>query len=94
MIKLPMNATSELPVRSSRRSASPKAATARSISLASRTLTGLTSTRADGATDWIAANWPIPDVAGIPNDRDALDARRDLFQQFQPFSAEAVFELD
>ena len=33
---------------------------ARSISPASRTSTGLTSTPNDGATDWIAANWPIP----------------------------------
>ena len=36
--------------------------TARSISPASRTLTGLTSTPSDGATDWMAANWPIPAV--------------------------------
>ena len=34
--------------------------TARSISPASRTLTGLTSTPSDGATAWMAANWPIP----------------------------------
>ena len=33
---------------------------ARSISPASRTLIGLTSTPTDGATDWMAANWPIP----------------------------------
>ena len=36
------------------------AATARSISLASRMLTGLTSTLSDGATAWMAANWLVP----------------------------------
>ena len=36
--------------------------TARSISPASRTLIGLTSTPTDGATDWMTANWPIPAV--------------------------------
>jgi len=31
----------------------------------SRTLTGLTSTPTDGATDWITAHWPIPEtIAG------------------------------
>ncbi len=34
---------------------------ARSISPASRILTGLTSTPSDAATAWIAANWPIPE---------------------------------
>src|SRR5258705_214876 len=33
---------------------------ARSISVASRPLIGLTSTPTDGATDWMTANWPIP----------------------------------
>ena len=36
------------------------AAMARSISLASRTLTGLTSTPSDGATAWMAPNWAFP----------------------------------
>ena len=36
------------------------AATSRSISAASRTLIGLTSTPTDGATDWMTANWPVP----------------------------------
>ena len=36
--------------------------TARSISPASRTLTGLTSTPNDGAAVWIAPNWPMPEV--------------------------------
>src|SRR5262249_23108420 len=38
------------------------APTARSISLASRTLTGFTTTPSDGAADWIAPNIPIPTV--------------------------------
>ena len=37
---------------------------ARSISPASRTSTGLTSTPSDGATAWMAANWPIPAADG------------------------------
>src|SRR5260370_15071658 len=37
-----------------------KAATARSISLASRTLIGLTSTPTDDATAWMLANLAIP----------------------------------
>src|SRR5262249_15102879 len=36
--------------------------TARSISPASRGLIALTSTPTDCATDWMTANWPIPDV--------------------------------
>ena len=38
------------------------AVTARSISGASRTSTGLNSTPKDGATAWMAANWPIPEA--------------------------------
>src|SRR2546429_257091 len=40
------------------------AVTARSISPASRTSTGLSSTCNDGATAWMAANWPIPTATG------------------------------
>ena len=66
---------------------------ARSISPASRTLIGLTSTPSDGATVWMAANWPIPAaMRWIPKDRRARHARRDLLEQFQPFPAHAVFE--
>ena len=36
--------------------------TARSISAASCTLIGTTSTPSDGAADWITANWPMPAV--------------------------------
>jgi hypothetical protein len=38
------------------------AVTARSISSASRTPTGHTSTPNDGAAAWITANWPIPEA--------------------------------
>ena len=38
-----------------------KAAMASSISAASRIFMGLTSTPTDGATDWMTANWPIPE---------------------------------
>src|SRR5262245_23012245 len=37
-----------------------KAATARSISPVSRTLTALTSTRTAGAAAWMAPHWPVP----------------------------------
>ena len=66
---------------------------ARSISPASRASTGLTSTPNDGATAWIAPNWPVPEVRRIPKDRRSRHARRDLFEQLQPFPAQAVFEL-
>jgi hypothetical protein len=42
---------------------------ARSISGASLTLTGLTSTPTDNATYWMTANWPIP--AGKADSRSA-----------------------
>jgi hypothetical protein len=38
-----------------------KAVTARSISPASRMLTGLTSTLSDGAAAWMTANWLVPE---------------------------------
>ena len=62
------------------------AATARSISPASRTSIGLTSTPSDGATAWIAAELADPvAVGGIPKDRRSRHARRDLLEQLQPF---------
>ena len=68
--------------------------TARSISPASRTLIGLTSTPSDGATDWMARELADPGrYGGIPKDRRSRHARRDLLEQFQPFPAQAVFEL-
>jgi Flp pilus assembly pilin Flp len=33
-------------------------------------------------------------VGNLPQDRHSHDARRDLFEQLQPFTAHAVFELD
>ena len=83
------------PSRSGRHSSSrAKAATARSISPASRTLIGLTSTPSDGATAWIAPHWPMPAaIGGITKHRRARHARRDLLEQLQPFTAEAVLEL-
>ena len=70
-----------------------KAATARSISPASRMLIGFTSTLSDGATAWMTANWPVPeDIAWVPKDRRSRHARRDLLEQLQPFPADAVFE--
>ena len=72
-----------------------KAAMARSISPASRTLTGVTSTPSDGAAAWIAPNWPVPAAyGGIPKDRHARHVGRDLLEQFQPFAADAVFEAE
>src|SRR5205814_3069366 len=68
------------------------AVTSRSISLASRRSSGLNSTPNEGATDWIEANWPIP--AGIVASRRTaarVTSRRDLFEQLQPFAADAVF---
>ena len=66
---------------------------ARSISPASRTSIGLTSTPSDGATAWMAANWPIP--------RDMLGSRRTAarvtrgaisLSSSSHFAAHAVFE--
>jgi hypothetical protein len=36
------------------------------------------------------ANWPIP----LARDRRSGHARRDLFEKFQPFPAQGVFELN
>ena len=48
----------------------------------------------DGATAWMAPNWPIPAAtAGSRKDRRSRHAGRDLLEQLQPFSAHAVFEL-
>ena len=72
-----------------------KVAMARSISAASRMLMGLTSTPTDGATAWIAANWPIPEgTSADPAGLRRVSRRRDFLEQLQPFAAQAVFELD
>ena len=58
----------------------------RSISRASRTSTGLTSTPSDGATVWIAPNWPMPErYGGIAKDRRPRHARRDLLSSSSHF---------
>ena len=68
---------------------------ARSISPASRTSTGRSSTPNDGATAWIAAQ--LADLRGrswigmVPSTA-ARVTRRDLLEQLQPFAADAVFE--
>ena len=70
-----------------------KAVTARSISPASRTSTGLSSTPNDGATAWIAPNWPIPAVmAGSRRTATRVTRGAISLEQFQPFRAHAVFE--
>ena len=70
------------------------AATARSISPASRTSIGLTSCRATaprpGSRPTVRSRRIRPDPAGPPH---ARHARRDLLEQLQPFPAQAVFEL-
>jgi hypothetical protein len=43
----------------------------------------------------MAASWPVPVVrAAVPKDCDARHRGRNLLEQFQPFRAHAVFELD
>src|SRR5262249_18817805 len=70
-----------------------KAAIARSISPASRTLTGFSSTPNDGATDCIAPNWPAPTARrGSQMTATRLTPGCDLFEQFEPFRADANFE--
>jgi hypothetical protein len=60
---------------------------ARSISGASRMLTGLNSTPNDCAAAWSAPYAP-GGQGGIPNDRHTSHARSDLFEQLQPFPAD------
>src|SRR5215831_11678018 len=72
-----------------------KAATARSISPASRTLTGVNSTPNAGAADWIAPNWPVP--ADIPASR--MTATRVTpgaicLSSLQPFAGQTVFVIE
>jgi hypothetical protein len=43
----------------------------------------------------MTANWPIPAViAGSRRTAVRVNARRDLFENFQPFPAQGVFELN
>ena len=62
----------------------------RSISPTSPTPTALNSTPNDGATAWIALNWAGP-IGKIAKHCYPRHARRDLFEQLQPFRAEAKF---
>ena len=67
---------------------------ARSISPASRTSIGRNSTPSDGASGLDCSQLPAPGCdRGIPQHRHSRHARSDLFQQLQPFSAHAIFEL-
>ena len=71
-----------------------KAATACLISAASRTLTELTSIPTEGATDWNDSELAHPIGHGrILRTPTGSHARRDLLEQFQPFSTQIVFEL-
>src|SRR5262249_12193030 len=66
----------------------------RSISSASRVPIGINSTPNDCAAPCSAPNWPSPAGVGqLPNDRHSLHVGRDLLEQFQPFPADAVFEI-
>ena len=72
-----------------------KAATARSISPASRTLIGahLHPERRRHGLDRGKLADP-GGYGGITNDGRSRHTRRDLFEQLQPFPAQAVFERD
>src|SRR5262249_46622284 len=65
--------------------------TVRSRSPASRMLTGITSTFSEGATAWIAANCPVPEVvlASLSTTTRVMVGAI-LHEQLQPFSAETV----
>ena len=70
-----------------------KAVTARSISGASRTSTGLNSTPKDGATVWTAANCPIPDaMAGSRRTATLVTRGAICLSSSSHFPAQAVFE--
>src|SRR5262249_31989188 len=68
-----------------------KAATARSISPASRTLIAFTSTPSDGATVWMGELADPSRTGGVAKYSRSLHAGRDLLEQFQPFPAQTVF---
>ena len=57
-------------------------------------LTEITSTLNDGAIAWMTPNMASPvGLVGIPKDSSSRHARRDLLEEFQPFAAQAVFEI-
>ena len=82
------------PSQSGRRSrACAKVATERSITRASRTLTGVTSILSDGAADCIAPNWPVPDeMAASRKNGNPGNEWRDLLEQLKVFPSHAVFQ--
>src|SRR5262245_4006803 len=65
-----------------------------SISPVSRTSIALVSTLSDDATDWMTANWPMPDANVAARSTATRQARDDLLERFQPFGAYAVLELN
>ena len=71
-----------------------KTVTARSISPASRRLTGLTSIPTDGATDWMMANWPMPAVmSGSRRTAARVTPGAVCLSSSSHFPAQVVFEL-
>src|SRR5262249_1572351 len=73
----------------------PKSVMPRSISLASRTPTGRNSTPQLRGSGLNGAHLSGPaGLGGIPQYRYPRHARRDLFEQLQPFPADAVFEQE
>src|SRR4029077_1389481 len=65
-----------------------------SISPASRIPNGLNTTPNDGAADSIAVNIPLSAAeAGSRKDPYSFHGGYNLFQQLQPFPAQAVFEI-
>src|SRR3974390_3009499 len=63
----------------------------RSRSAASRMLTGTTSILSDGATDWIAANCPVPEAVLASLRTATRVGRRVLLEHLQPFPAQTIF---
>src|SRR5215510_9823528 len=72
-----------------------KSAMSDSISPVSRTSIALVSTLSDDATDWMTANWPMPDAMVASRSTAArVRPRGDFLERLQPFCAQAVLELD
>src|SRR5262249_28462482 len=67
------------------------AAMERSISSASRTLKGRNVVAGGGAQGWNGPHWPNPYVRSRSS-RHSRHPRRELFDQFKPLPAHAVFE--
>src|SRR6516164_8297770 len=63
----------------------------RLISPASLTPTGVNSIPNDEATDWIAPNWPIPEVVAASRSTATRVTPGAVFEQFHPFPADRIF---